>query len=107
MKQLLNLDDYPLKEPSKLFLYETLCRSIDAINNKKILLILLRTAFTKLFSSSINTSFLSEVIYREIENNSDISILKVLLSSLTRIALSIEERAQDNPSTGTDPLTES
>ena len=107
MKQLLSLDDYPLKEPSKLFLYETLCRSIDTINDKKILLILLRTAFTKLSRSSINTSFLSEVIYREIENNSDISILKVLLISLTRISLSIEENAQDTPSTDTDPLTKS
>ena len=105
MKLLLNPDDYPLKEPSKLFLYETFCRSIDAINDKKILLILLRTAFTKLYGSNIETSFLSEKIYREIENDSDISMFKVLLISLTRISLSIEENAQDTPSTGTDPLT--
>jgi hypothetical protein len=102
MTQLLNPEDFPLKSPSKLFRYETLCRSIDSIKDKEILLILLRTALTKLSSSSINTSFLSEVIYREIENNSDISILKVLLSSLTRIALSIEENAQDTPSTSTN-----
>ena len=107
MKLFLNPDDYPLKEPSKLFVYETFCRILDDINDKEILLFLLRTALTKLYGSNIETSFLSEKVYREIENDSDISMFKVLLISLTRISLSIEENAQDTPSTGTDPLTES
>ena len=96
MTHLLNLDDnYPLKEPSKLFLYETFCKSIDAINDKNILLLMLRTALTKLYGFNIDTSFRLEVLYRKVENNSDIRILKALLCSLSRITLSIEENAQD------------
>jgi hypothetical protein len=104
MEHLLSPDDYPLKTPSKLFLYETFCRSLDVINDKKILLMLMRTTLTKISSSNIDTSFLSEVIYRKIENDYGNSRLKEVLCYLIRVDLYEKENAQDNPSTGTDPL---
>ena len=36
MTHLLNLDDYPLKEPSKLFRYETFRRNLDVINDNDV-----------------------------------------------------------------------
>jgi hypothetical protein len=104
MTYLFNPDDYPLKTPSKLFVYETFCRSLDAINDKEILLTLMRTTLTKISGLNIENSFLSELIYRKIENDFDNSILKEVLCYFVRLDLYQKENAQDTPSTDTTPL---
>ena len=107
MTHLLNLDDYPLKEPSMLSAYETFCRNLDVINDNDMELMTahIRYCLKKKSGSNIEKSFLSEAICRKVENDHDINLLKEVLCYLERFHLYEKENAQDTPPTGTDPLT--